>query len=85
MNPTIKEIVAKYLKESKFDGLFNPDGECACKNDDLFPCDEFTGNCEAGYKTKCNCEDEDGCFWMGSGCDWHVSRERDKPKPDGLE
>jgi len=47
---TVKEIVKKYLEENGFDGLYNP-GECACKKDDLMPCECFTetDNCEPGY------------------------------------
>jgi len=45
----VKEIVQKYLKENGFDGLFNS-GECACKIDDLAPCDCLNINdCESGY------------------------------------
>ena len=46
----IEEIVETYLRENKFDGLYIP-GECACKIDDLFPCDGDGRilDCEPGY------------------------------------
>ena len=48
----IAEIVEKYLRENKFDGLYVP-GECACV-DDLFPCDGDGSilDCEPGYTSK---------------------------------
>ena len=49
----IAEIVEKYLKENKFDGLYVP-GECACSIDDLFPCDGDGRvlECMPGYTSK---------------------------------
>ena len=52
-------IVAVYLEQIGFDGLYQP-GECACKKDDLFPCDILsTERCEPGYLTECDCGDHD--------------------------
>lgn len=46
---TIKEIVAGYLRINKYDGLYDP-GECACKIDDLAPCECVNFNeCRPGY------------------------------------
>ena len=48
MNPTIREIVLKYLKENGYDGLCNND--CGCGLNDLMPCDgKSIGECRAGY------------------------------------
>ncbi len=47
-NKIVKEIVAEYLEKNGFDGLFSC-SECACTKDDLEPCDEMRGDCEAGY------------------------------------
>ena len=49
----LREIVMKYLKDNKLDGLYNED-MCACKIDDLIPCDEPSSSCQSG-KIK-NCE-----------------------------
>ena len=59
------KIVYIYLKDNKYDGLYNP-GLCACELGDLAPCGEIQGNCIAGYKTyglkmTCKCE-----FHIGS-------------------
>ena len=71
-NPTLHSIVSSELRNKGFDGLFNTDGGCACKVDDLMPCDEPNGECEAGYKF-------DGCT-CGEGCSFHI--QRDKPEPE---
>ena len=56
------DIVSIYLKENGYDGLFRA-GECACKHDDLAPCGEISGDCEAGYlKPATNCTEHD----------WHI-------------
>ncbi len=54
----IEEIVEKYLKENKFDGLFNPDIECACSFEDFMPCGEPQRNCEAGIQVAAPPESE---------------------------
>jgi len=49
----IIQIVEKYLKDNNYDGLYNIDIECACFNNDLFPCGgEDVLECKAGYKCK---------------------------------
>ena len=66
MNPTVKEIVLKYLQENGYDGLFTED--CGCELSDLMPCSyDCLEYCEAGYKQPCDC---------GEGCDWHIGREK---------
>lgn len=40
----VREIIAKYLKDNGFDGLYSP-GECGCKLDDLMPCDGIGISC----------------------------------------
>jgi len=47
---TIEEIVVKYLKDNKFDGLCNPDGECGCNLDEIFPCDGYVPDCKPAYE-----------------------------------
>lgn len=69
-----EEIIAEWLKEKGFDGLYFP-GECACLLNDLVPCGEYTGECEPGYK-----RDVDPSK-SADGEDWRV--ERDKPEPEG--
>lgn len=63
---TVREIVEKYLRENGFDGLFD-ENDCACDIGGLFPCDEYFGECEPGYKTRCDCGDHD----------YHISPEKE--------
>lgn len=55
---TVKEIVIKYLKDNKFDGLCNPEYRCECSaedEDDICPCandDIIISSCSPGRK--CN-------------------------------
>lgn len=58
---TVKEIIVKYLKENGYDGLFEPDGECGCRIDDLIPCSELNEHCETGYKKLCTDCNEQEC------------------------
>lgn len=72
---TVKDIVEKYLKDNKFDGLYSSFGDCGCQLDDLMPCcSEGIEQCEPGYKTKCNPEE---CPADGN-CNWHISPDKDK-------
>ena len=72
----IQEIVEKYLRENKFDGLYIL-GECACNIDDLFPCD---GNgsildCEPGYRSGSE----------SSEFDFIIGPDKAKPSKDATE
>jgi hypothetical protein len=63
----VSDIVLAYLKEHGYDGLVDPDGECACDVTSLAPCDHLTEHCLAGWKVPCNC---------GQECDWHIVTTR---------
>jgi len=54
---TVNEIVNEYLKANGYDGLYNPDGECACKVGTLASCGGPCDECEPGYGVPCphNC------------------------------
>jgi len=67
----VNKIVLDFLKQNGYDGLYNPDSECACLVSDLAPCDEMTDSCEAGYKT-------DGCT-CGEECDFHINARKEVP------
>ncbi len=45
---TVHDIVAQYLVDNGYDGLYTDD--CGCLLDDLMPCCSECGNCEPGYK-----------------------------------
>ncbi len=57
---TIEQVIAAYLKERGYDGLFAP-GECGCLLDNLCPCGEWSSiqDCIPGYKTLCTCGEHD--------------------------
>lgn len=61
----VVDIVKEYLIKNKYDGLYSCESGdlCCCTIDDLEPCGEMRGNCEAGHKVPCEC---------GEGCDFHI-------------
>lgn len=68
---TLVKLVEEALKQNGYEGLFNP-GVCACKLDDLCPCDDPSLTCEGGVlqlgdDDRCeNCEGTDKCdFHIG--------------------
>ena len=69
----VKDIIEAWLKENGYDGLYGE--ECACRIDDLMPCEEPGTDCEAGYEGPC-----DGtCEY--APCDFHIYKNKeDIPK-----
>ena len=49
---SIKEILEKYLKDNKYDGLAGE--RCGCQIGDLMPCYNPSPNCTPGYKRPCS-------------------------------
>lgn len=73
---TVSEIIAQYLLAHGFDGLYKPNGECACLVSDLGPCDEcWALDCRAGYRVNTPDDPE--------GFDYHIMEE--KPGDEGSE
>ena len=72
---TVLEMVRLQLEAGGFDGLWSPDAECACKKDDLAPCGEIGGDCQAGYLAPCpeTCGEHD----------WHIAKAKTLPVPEG--
>ncbi len=68
----IRQIVEKYLRKNKFDGLFSG-WDCGCKIDDLMPCGEAPPECEPGYKMPCG----NSCMLDGN-CDWHIGLNKEQ-------
>jgi len=52
---TVKDIILKFLRSNSYDGLYNVNGSCACKIDDLIPCDGPIDNCKPGCLKDCDC------------------------------
>jgi hypothetical protein len=69
---TVIDIVRQYLENNKYDGLCNP-GLCACLVEDLAPCGEINGDCQAGYRTEC--KDDEDCPLDGD-CDFHIGSKK---------
>jgi hypothetical protein len=60
---TVRGIVRTYLEKHCYDGLYS-DSECACRLDDLMPCDgEGIDQCSAGHLVPCDreCDDPSCC------------------------
>jgi len=54
MTMNVRTIMAEWLREHGYDGLWNDDVDCGCKVDDLMPCEGFYStdncpNCQPGY------------------------------------
>lgn len=59
---TVREIVKGWLDNHGYDGLCNPDAECACGVDWLLPCNSPCDKCQAAYKLPCDeCAIQDEC------------------------
>ena len=53
---TVKDITKEWLVEKGYEGLYNPQGNCECGLDDLFPCCEVyetLNDCEPAYLRTC--------------------------------
>lgn len=57
----LMDIVVEWLDLHGYDGLFHPDGDCACEKADIFPCGEPSINCQPGYKRPCICGGTHDC------------------------
>jgi len=74
---TVKSIVENYLVTHGFDGLYNPEGECACVIGDLQPCCEDNSECLPGTKKKCEneCAEFEYCIGRpGAACRFYDLR-----------
>ena len=69
--PTVGNIVRCYLHAHGFAGLFHPDGDCACKLDDLWPCGYPNGDCRAGVFVECPGE---GCEGYRVDGHYHIGQ-----------
>jgi hypothetical protein len=54
------DIVRDYLKQHGHDGLCHVESECGCGLDDLAPCGDINGDCEAAD------QDEKGALYYPS-------------------
>ena len=68
-----RDMIARYLKEHGFDGLYDPSTRCSCELSELMPCqDSCAISCLAGHKTE-------GCSAdCGDGCDYHIGEKKEE-------
>jgi hypothetical protein len=64
----VGRIVAEYLEAHGYDGLWNPDGECACLTNDIGACEQIYHECQAGWMAPCTCGEHD----------FHITTEKPK-------
>jgi hypothetical protein len=75
---TLLDILREGLVAHGFDGLYNVDGECACKLNDLCPCNSYDGGlseeCSPGYLNPCptTCGEHS----------WHIAKWKPGEAPD---
>ena len=69
-NPTVREILEKWLKDNGYDGLYTD--SCQCVVGDLADCGEpCSFYCKAGHKIPC---DPETCPVDGD-CDFHIGKK----------
>lgn len=71
----LREIVTSWLAFRKYDGLFNTDSGCACRLDNLMPCDEPGVECMPGYLEQCPGPESEVC---DGDCEFHIVAVRSK-------
>ena len=74
----VNEIVSKFLEVKGYDGIWNPDGECACSVGGFEQCDMSMGDCQPGHKNVCadNCSELITCRLRDDGHTWCISKEK---------
>ena len=58
----LRDMVAEWLRQNGYDGLYHGDTECGCGLDDLMPCSEPGLNCEPGHVVAT--DNPDGCGYL---------------------
>lgn len=79
MSIPVKEIVSRWLAKRGYDGICNDD--CGCCSDDLFPCDNYCGNCVPAYRFDCERCDRKNCSKRNDDYGALFSSEKDFCKP----
>lgn len=68
----VLRIVENYLIDNGFDGLYEPEGECACRlsgisGTGIAPCGQIGHDCRPGHLFACTTPG-----YCGKGCEWHI-------------
>lgn len=76
---TVLEIVKNHIKLHGYDGLFNSEVGCACRNQDLFPCDGSYGctDCRPGYLVLPDEEKLKDSDYFDGDVDWMICSRSD--------
>ena len=74
----VQEIIKEYLKDNKYDGLYNEEGQCACELPGLQPCGENFSDCIPGIKKTWDELTEDQQSACESGCDFYIINKEQK-------
>jgi len=69
----VQEIIIDWLTSHGYDGLYNADGQCACKLGDLMPCGEPGIDCAPGYLAPCPGTASETC---DGDCAFHIVAEK---------
>lgn len=57
---TVEDLLNDFFdKHPEYQGLYNPDDDCACGPDDFIPCSSDPLNCCFGVQVPCDCGDHD--------------------------
>jgi len=46
----VEQIIIEYLKSNGFEGFCDPESECGCGLNDLFPCNQIDEDCQPAYR-----------------------------------
>ena len=80
----VREIVEKYLRENKYDGLAGD--ECGCDIDDLMVCESECQGCVAGHKVLVKDMTQEEKYNLGCECDYVIKAgQRIKSLEEGKE
>lgn len=73
----IRVVLGEWLASKGFDGLYNNDEGCGCELKELMPCsDDYIGDCEPGYRDRCDCRDDDEGGEESEGHEFHINPEK---------
>lgn len=74
-NPTVKEIVEKFLTTHGFDGLYSKCNRCSCEVDDLMPCSDYDNICDCQAAYRYPATEKDKTRW-GEDCEYVFKLEK---------
>ena len=70
------ETLSLDLEIKGYDGLYCPEGQCACELGDLCPCGEDPVDCKPGYKRTYDQLSDEMKKHSDPDCDWFIVGEK---------